>query len=508
MNKKIREKTAKSKRRIIKRLKKAHRASDGQQTLKASNIHYEISDKFRAITWGGIGAIHKLVREIGLAEGIDRRLRLLKFHVPYYESDHVLNIAYNIMCGGIVLEDIELRRNDEVYLDALGTESIPDPTTAGDFCRRFSGAHVDILQEVINQARLSVWRRQGEAFFRETARIDADGSLVTTTGECKEGMDISYKGTWGYHPLVVSLANTAEPLYIVNREGSRPSHEGAPEQFDKAIALCRNAGFKKILLRGDTDFSLTTHFDRWSDERVRFVFGYDARANMKEQADQMPENEYHELVRRADREIKTQPRLRPENVKEKIIKEREFRKIHLNSEDLTEFSYKPTACKRDYRVVAVRKNLSIEKGHNVLFDDIRYFFYITNDFNMPAEQVVREAAQRCDQENLIAQLQSGVRALHAPLNTLNANWAYMVMAALAWSLKAWTALLLPVFARWRAKHLAEKNKLLRMEFRTFVNAFITQPCQIIKTGRRIVYRLLSWNPWQHVFFRFLDAFET
>ncbi len=508
MKKKIQKKMGKSKRKIITRLKKAHRFEDGQPTLKARNIHYEIADKTRAINHGGIGAIHKLVRNIGLIEGVDENLKLLKYHMPYYESDHVLNIAYNAVLGGKTLEDIELRRNDEAYLDALETESIPDPTTAGDFCRRFTEIDIDILQKVFNQARVSVWQRQGEEFFNEIARIDADGSLVSTTGQCKEGMDIAYNGTWGYHPLVVSLANTSEPLFLVNRAGNRPSHEGAEEQFDKAIALCREAGFKKIMLRGDTDFSLTTHFDRWSQEQVMFVFGYDARANMKQKADQMGKNEYHQLVRRAERAIKTAPRMRPQNVKEQVVKERGFKNICLKSEDLTEFVYRPTACSQDYRVVAVRKNLSVEKGQQVLFDDIRYFFYITNNWKMTAEQVVREAGQRCNQENLIEQLKNGVRSLHSPLNTLLANWAYMVMTALAWSLKAWMALLLPVLSRWRARHLAERNRLLRMEFRSFINAFIAQPCQIIRTGRKIVYRFLSWNPWQPVFFRLLDAFET
>lgn len=508
MNKRIRQKVAKDKKSIERRLEKAVRASLGEPTLTASNIHYEISEKTRGMAYGGIGAIHKLVRDGGLIEEIDKKIHLLKIHRPYHESDHVLNIAYNVVCGGRVLEDIEIRRNDEKYLDALGAESIPDPTTAGDFCRRFGQAHIERLQDVINTSRVKVWKQQGEAFFQETARIDADGTLVVTTGECKEGMDISYKGTWGYHTLVVSLANTAEPLYIVNRNGSRPSHEGAPEMFDKAIALCREAGYKKIMLRGDTDFSLTEHFDRWTNDGVVFVFGYDAMANMKQKADSIAEDEYSELVRRAERALKTQPRERPKNVKDKVVKERGFKNIRLNSEDLAEFIYRPTACKQYYRVVVVRKNLTVEKGGQALFDDIRYFFYITNDRQMSAENVVREACNRCDQENLIEQLKNGVRALHAPVNTLNANWAYMVMAALAWSLKAWVALRLPVHPRWKTKHLAERNKVLRMDFRTFINAFIAVPCQIINTGRRIVYRLLSWNPYQHTFFRYLDAFET
>jgi len=508
MKKRIRKRVAKDKARIRRRLEKAVRPGGENPTLAARNIKYEISEKTRAINCGGIGAIHKLVVGVGLVKGIDEKVELLKMHRPYHESDHVLNITYNVMCGGKVLEDIELRRNDEKYLDALGTESIPDPTTAGDFCRRFSAEHVERLQDVINTSRVGVWKEQGAAFFEETARIDADGSLVVTTGECKEGMDISYKGTWGYHTLIVSLANTAEPLYIVNRSGNRPSHEGAAKVFDKAIALCREAGYKEILLRGDTDFSLTGELDRWTEDGVKFVFGYDAMANMKAQADSIGGNEYHELVRRAERELKTKPRQRPENVKDKVVRAREFEKIRLNSEDLAEFPYRPTACRRNYRVVVARKNLTVEKGDQVLFDDIRYFFYITNDWQMSAEDVVREACNRCDQENLIEQLKNGVRALHAPVNTLNANWAYMVMAALAWSLKAWMALRLPVHPRWKERHLAERNEILRMDFRTFVNAFIAVPCQIIRTARRIVYRLLAWNPYQHTFFRFLDAFET
>lgn len=508
MKKRIRNRIAKDKGRVQRRLAKAVRPGGEKPVLGARNIKYEISDKTRAINYGGMGAVHKLAVDVGLVEGIDEQIELLKIHRPYHESDHVLNIAYNVMCGGKVLEDIEIRRNDEKYLDALGAESIPDPTTAGDFCRRFTQGHIDRLQDVINASRVKVWQEQAEGFFEETARIDADGSLVPTSGECKQGMDISHKGPWGYHPLIVSFANTAEPLYLVNRSGNRPSHEGAAPVFDKAIALCRQAGFEQILLRGDTDFSLTGDFDRWTAEGVRFVFGYDAMANMKAQADALDENEYHELVRRAERVLKTEPRRRPENVKEKIVRDRRFDNICLQSEDVAEFPYRPRACKQDYRVVVVRKNLTVEKGILALFDEIRYFFYITNDLQMSAEQVVREACNRCNQENLIEQLKNGVRALHAPVNTLNANWAYMVMAAVAWSLKAWMALRLPISPRWQEKHMGERNQVLRMDFRTFVNAFIAVPCQIIKTARRIVYRLLAWNPHQHTFFRMLDAFET
>ena len=105
--------------------------------FSAGNIDYELSGRVRAIGHGGIGLCHQLARATGLIEAIDAKLHLLKIHLPYHESDHVLNVAYNALCEGRCLEDIELRRNDETFLDGLGTERIPDPTTAGDFCRRF-----------------------------------------------------------------------------------------------------------------------------------------------------------------------------------------------------------------------------------------------------------------------------------------------------------------------------------------------------------------------------------
>src|SRR4051812_1631643 len=219
--------------------------------MTASNIHYEIADRTCAISPGGIGAIHLLAQKLGLVRDINENLHLLKRHLPYFESDHVLNIAYNLLAGGQRLEHIEVRRNDEVYLDALGAQRIPDPTTAGDFCRRFTEADVERLMEVFNETRLRAWAQQPEGFFEE-AFIDADGALAPSDAWCKEGVDIAYDGPGGYPPLIVSLANPAEPLYLVNRSGNRPSHEQADVYLGKAAVLCRRAGFHRITFRGDT----------------------------------------------------------------------------------------------------------------------------------------------------------------------------------------------------------------------------------------------------------------
>ena len=473
--------------------------------LQGAPIRYEWAERDRGVAHGGMGMIARLVEAVGLAGEIDASVKLLKVHRPYHESDHVLNIAYNALCGGTRLEDIETRRTDAVLLDGLGTPSLPDPTTAGDFCRRFDEASILALQEAINRARLKVWSQQPASFFSQTARIDADASIVGTGGQCKQGMDISYNGIWGYSALLVSLANTAEPLYESLHGANRPSHEGVVPLYDRSIELCRQGGFTDILLRGDTDFSLTTEFDRWDADGVRFVFGYDAKANLVQAAERQPEDLYHELAAKADRQIATRPRTRPTNVKDNIVRQRGYKTIRPKTEEVVEFSYRPRACQKDYRVVALRKNLSIQRGDNVLFDEYRYFFYITNDWKLTADQVIGEAHQRCNQENLIGNLKSGVRALHAPVNTLYANWAYMTMASLAWTLKAWCALMLPVSPRWEAQHEQQRGRLLTMEFRTFRAALIDIPCQIVKAARYIRWRIQTWNPWLGILFRLLDA---
>jgi hypothetical protein len=232
-----------------------------------------------------------------------------------------------------------------------------------------------------------VWRAQPAAFFDE-AVIDADGTLAQTTGQCKEGMAIAYNGVWGYHPLVVSLANTQEPLYLVNRSGNRPSAEGAAERFDQAATLCREAGFRRITFRGDTDFTQTRHLDRWDAAGVRFVFGCDARANVIGMADALPSRAWRRLVRRPAYDVQTEPRARPANVKEAIIVERELKNFRLEAEAVAEFAYQPGACVKPYRMVVVRKNISVEQGDHRLFDQIRYFFYLTNDQETPAADVV------------------------------------------------------------------------------------------------------------------------
>ncbi len=331
MSKTLRQKLKKRKNKIAKRLRNRAKQQQENPQFSDSNIHYDKAERTQGFAYGRIGAIHQLAKQSGLVQDLNDGLALLKRHLPYFESDHVLNIAYNILCNGQCIEDIERLRNDEAYLNALGAETIPDPTTAGDFCRRFTEQDVQALMNIINDVRVRIWQKQPDAFF-EQAIIDADGTIAPTYGECKEGMDISYKGIWGYHPLLISLANTGEALYLVNRSGNAGSSVGAAGYFDRAIELCLLAGFRNILLRGDTDFSQTKHLDRWDGRGVKFVFGIDAMPNLKAIAEGLSESDWKPFIRPAKYDVRTKPRRRPENIKEPIVVEREFKNIPIETE--------------------------------------------------------------------------------------------------------------------------------------------------------------------------------
>jgi hypothetical protein len=448
-----------------------------------------MAQRTQAMNCGGIGAAHLMVQRLGLVEDLDQSLHLLKVHLPYHESDHVLNITYNILTGGVRLEDIESRRQDEVFLNGLGAERIPDPTTAGDFTRRFRPADIESLQDCINRARRKVWKVQPSGFLKE-AFVDVDGTIASTDGECKEGIGLSYKGLWGYAPLVVSLANTKEVLSLVNRPGNAASHAGSVERIDQAADLVMEVA-QSVTIRGDTDFTHSAHLDRWDQQGRQFILGIDAHPKLVQLAEGLENSAWQRLQRLPKYEILTEPRQKAFRYKEQIVVEKQFENKVLIGEDIAQIEYQPVKCKRKYRVVIVRKNISVQKGEKALFDEVRYFFYITNRKDK-AQKIVGLANGRCDQENVIEQLKNGVNAMRMPVNDLVSNWAYMVMAALAWNLKAWYGLLMPG----RERGL----ELVRMEFRGFLNSIMLLPCQIVRTARKIIYRIIGYNDWLKDFF--------
>lgn len=488
---------ARRRRKVAARHRRAgHWGARPKPMLTSGRVGYEVAGSGDATCFGGISAVHRMVTRLGLVEQIDDKLDLLKVHLPYHESDHVLNLAYNVLCGGVRLEDIERLRHDVAYMNALGADLIPDPTTAGDFCRRFAAEDVAALMDAINAVRPRLWAGRGRDLLGPVAYIDVDGTIAPTGGKHKQGTDMSYKGIWGYAPLIVSLANTKEVLYLVNRPGNAPSHQGAAEWIDRAIGLV-DPHAERVCLRGDTDFSLTANFDRWA-ERVDFVFGMDCNKTMRSRAEALDESAWTRLERPVKHQPRTdQKREREPDHKQRIVAERGYLNLELNHEDVAEFDYQPGKCARPYRVVALRKNISRSRGEQVLFDEIRYFFYITTRTGLTAAEVVACANDRCDQENVIEQLKNGVNALRVPLYDLISNWAYMVIAALAWNIKSWFAMML--------HHKDDRREHIGMEFRRFITAVILIPATVIRHARSITVRIIGYHPGLG---RFLSAHNT
>ena len=501
------------------------------------------------MSYGGIAAVHRLVTKLGLVNAIDTTLKLLKVRLPYHESDHaclcvarlparsaqagrqVLNLTYNVMCGGTRLEDIERLRHDGAYLpvravartqtgmNALNAKLIPDPTTAGDFTRRFREADVIGLMDCINAVRPKLWRTRAASFLEPVAYIDVDGTTAPTYGEKKGGMDISYKGVWGYAPLIVSLANTKEVLYVVNRPGNASSHQGAAPWIDAAIALVKPHA-QRLCLRGDTDFSLTGHFDlparsaqagRWAKD-TDFIFGMDCNSALRTRAEALDEANWQRLHPGLTPVCRAGTGRRPRKGSDGTMRSsvsskrgatsswRSTSKTWLSLTTSRASANAPTASWPSAKTPVCRwhRQVSKTKGQQTLFDDtclqrsgtlrrqVRYFFYITTRDDLTPAEVVFAANKRCDQENVIEQLKNGVNALRVPLYDLISNWAYMVIAALAWNIKSWFALMMH-----QKNH---RRQYIRMDFRTFLTHIILFPCRVVRHARSTTVRIIGYQP--------------
>ncbi len=456
--------------------------------MEAANIRYEVSDRISATDAGGLGLMRSVVEKLGLAKLINDEVSVLKRHHPFHESDHILSFAYSMMCGERTLDGLAARREDEAFLDALSARRIPHPTTAGDFLRRFDEAKVKDLLRVVNECSAKVWRHRKPSA-RKLAIIDVDGTIAETTGECRQMMSMAYEGSWGYHPLLVSLANSQEVLAIVNRPGNHTSHSNAAEWMDYGVRWAlEDAGFESVLLRGDTAFALTTNFDRWTAAGINFDFGIMAHSTFLAAADALPEKAWSPFVRD---KAKSNIRRRQTNVRHEVVEEKGFKELVLEAEHLAEWEYTPARSKGRYRMIALRKTIKVIKGQTRIEDEIRYFFYVTNldADSVSTEDVVRLANRRCNQENLIEQLKNGVGATRLPSVSFYGNWTHMVIASLAWNLKVWLGILLETIDEESAK------RIVVMEYRTFIHQVIMIPAQILHTARRLVFRLLAVNRW-------------
>lgn len=481
MTKKSKKALRKRKQKILERLANT-KETRAIPMMDLGPIKLEVMEERNATGQGGIGVIHKMNQVTGLIDEINRDIDIFKVHKPYFESDHVMNIAYNLLSGGTCLEDLEVRRNDIAYMDSLNAIRVPDPTTAGDFLRRFNEQKITDLMEIENRNSQKIWRHANGGKKGKLAILDIDGKLVETYGEYKEGLDVTYKKFWGFSTLVLTEMTTGIHLYIVNRSGNVLSQEDCKKWIDKAIDLLLE-NFERVIIRGDSAYYLTKYLDEWS-KRVDFIFSVDSYKKYIEKAESIKNKGWNELLR-AEKNIERDHG--HENVKERVIAERKFEQIKQRTEYVSEYRNQPSNSKKEYRMIVVRQLKEKLVGGLIEGDFYQYFQYITTLEDEKSEELLDLIRKRFNHENKIEQLANGVHAFKMPAKEFDANWAYMVIAAMAWNMKCWLGLLM------KEINTELSKKLIAVEFKRFQNWIINIPCQIIKAGRYVVYKIMSYS---------------
>lgn len=442
-------------------------------------MRIESDRRGKTTAYGGLALAHKLVSNLGLAGAINSELRLLKLHRPYHESDHILTHAYNVFVGGDCIEDIASLQNSEAFRTLVGACRVPDPTTAGDFLRRFTTHDLAVVDGVLDEVRSRVWGRLAKGQ-RRLATVDLDSTIKPVYGECKMGAAFSYKKSWSYHPLLISLAETDEPLRLINRPGNAASAEGVEEALDPVLGRLKES-FKKVLVRGDSAFYRSELIALCEKHGVDFAIVMKAAAGLQAAAAALPEARWEPFVSRQEesrRDESVRCRRRRLRVRRLKARRRGYRTLSTRSEWVAEMRYRPTGLMSDFRVV-IKRQLIREEGQAEMFERYEYRFLITSLEDRPIADVVRVAYGRCAQENTIEQLKNGIAAMRMPTGELVANGAFMTAALLAWSLKSWLTL------------LALPAEAIRWEWKRFRQSFVHVAAKIITQARQVVVRLAS-----------------
>ncbi len=442
------------------------------------SVRIEIMSRQPVTADGGLALAHQIVTRVGLDRSINRHLRVLAFHLPYHESDHVLTHAYNLFVGGRYIEDIASLQHSPAIKNLLGAVRIPDPTTAGDFLRRFGIEDLRALQAAIDEARVRMWKKLPRRM-RESITLDMDSTFKEVYGQCKQGADFSYNGKWSYHPLLFTLSETGECLRMINRPGNRPSAEGAAEELGPCLdQLCAN--FRRVYLRGDSKFAERAILLEALIHGVRFAIVQEMNRELVSIA--------MNLENRAWKPFRTDPtplrgtgcerRRRRVRHRRRIARARGYAELSTAQEWVAEIPHRRRGIDQPLRLVFKRRLIE-EWTQQGLFTRYEYQAVISDipPQEMSGASVVRFAYKRCNQENAIEQAKNGLKAMQMPTGELLANGAFLLAAEIAWNLRAWLSLLaLPI-------------ETCAWEWGWFRRCFVHAPAHIVSRARSAVVRL-------------------
>lgn len=457
-------------------------------------LHTELESS-NSTELGGLALAARLIAAIKAPREIDDAVSVLRSHRPFFESDHVLTHVYNLFTGGTAIEDITSLQQSEPVGRILGANRIPDPTTAGDFLRRFDERQIRALDHAIDRLHERVWKKWKGRKRSKLGVVDLDSHVHHVYGHQKEGADFTYKGGFGYHPLVISLAETQECLRLVNRSGNVASAQDAAKHLVDLAPLLKSR-FRGILVRGDSAFSSQEIFDACEDHGFHFAMVSAQQRNFEALADEIPERRWRQFRAAKQDPNRSKKRRRRKNLRRKQAQKRQKRDLKLKAQWIAEIPYQPARSPKSYRLIVRRQKIE-ERNQGELFETWRYRFVLTNlPRSVSTEKAVRQTYQRCDQEKVIEQLQNGVAAMKMPTGTLLANHAYLVCARLAHNLKSWLAM------------LALPEETMRWEWKRFRRSFVYFAARIVTRGRRWIFRVADSHRFANTIVRGLTQLQT
>jgi len=457
---------------------------DERPVFRNRQVRLHVQQRGEIAPYGGLSLAHDLAMRLGIDRDINDSMEVLRLHLPYFDSDHLLTHVYNQYVGGLCIEDIAHLQHSDAIKHLIGACRIPDPSTAGDFLRRFNRWNLRAFQQVIDRAREKVWRQMPNSRKR-VATVDMDSTIKAVYGECKQGADFSYTGKWSYHPLLLTLAETRELLRTLNRSGNAGSADGAAAALKEVLPMVQRH-FDKVYVRGDSAFYQKAIIAECVRRHVGFALVMDSYANLVEMAENLPESVWEPFSAHAAQKVaRTHPgrkaRRKRERVRARRACERGYKTLATIEQWAAEFDYtlRPGLDEfgvigSTFRVVVKRQLIETRQGQQLLYADYVYRFIITNipRREMDAAEVLCFAYGRCDQENIIEQAKHGIAALRMPTGELLANAAFLMAGQLAWCLRAWLSL------------LALPKETSRWEWKWFRQAFVYVAARITQGARR------------------------
>jgi hypothetical protein len=437
---------------------------------------------------GGLVLPLAVLRRLRAAELLDESVRVLKMHMPYLESDHIIAQALMLYGGGTCIEDMAMLQQDSALQRMLGAVRTPDPTTAGDFLRRFvPNGKLEALTSALDELQERAWKgprwRRHKAPMKKKplAVVYLDGHTKELYGAKKAGADFSYQGAWSYSILVATL-DDGEWLDSQVRPGNCRSSHDAAEMVQRLLPRLERH-YQSIMVVADSDFDRADL--RHACEARGAYFAFVARESVDRPAVAAACRNWTPFRTRASRRkrelrrsVNFTPRRKRLERRRRCARARGYDDIQLVRQEVDEAEGHDGT-----RLVIRRQLLDVESGkpgQREIWHRYRYRYVITNlPSSWSIEEVIDATYKRCDQENVISELGAGIAAWRMPVGDLRGNAAWLEIARLAWNLRVWTC------------RLALPDEVGRWEWRRFRRAFVNIAVQVLTTARQLRVRILG-----------------